>query len=106
MRPVNQIINTVTSGPWIPLDITQNPFNAAVGCRVLAASTYQVDYTYDDPFDTVTAPTVFGQLTNIPVGSTANKDQQLVAPVRAVRLTVTVASGAGVKMTVLQGLGL
>lgn len=106
MRPVNQTVNTVSSGPWLPLDVTQNPFSCAVGCRVLAASTYQVDYTYDDPFDPVNAPVVFGQLTGVPAGSTTNKDQTLTAPVRAVRLTVAVASGAGVKMTVIQGLGL
>jgi hypothetical protein len=106
MRPVNQTVSTVTSGPWIPLDITQNPFSCSVGCRVLTGSTYQVDYTYDDPFDTVTVPVAFGQLTNMPAGSTANKDQFLTAPIRAVRLTVTVAAGNGVKMTVIQGLGL
>lgn len=105
MRPVNQTVTTVASGAWLPLDITQNPFSCAVGCRNLGGATYQVDYTYDDPFDAVNAPAVFGQLTNMPVGSTTNKDQPLTAPVRAVRLTVTVA-GSGVKLTVLQGLGL
>jgi hypothetical protein len=64
-----------------------------------------VDYTYDDPFDAVNAPVVFGQLANLPVGSTTNKDQFLTSPIRAVRLTVTVA-GSGVKLTVIQGLGL
>lgn len=105
MRPVNQIVTTVTAGAWIPLDITQNPFNCSVGCRNLGGATYQVDYTYDDPFDAVTQPVVFGQLTNMPAGTTTSKDQQLQAPVRAIRLNVTIA-GSGVKMTVLQGLGL
>lgn len=105
MRPVNQTVTTVTSGAWIPLDVTQNPFSASVGCRNLGGATYQVDYTYDDPFDAAVAPVVFGQLTNIPVGSTTNKDQFLTSPIRAVRLTVTVA-GSGVKLTVIQGLGL
>jgi hypothetical protein len=105
MRPVNQTVSTVSSGTWIPLDVTQNPFSCSVGCLVLAASTYQVDYTYDDPFDTVNVPVVFGQLSGIPAATAVSKDQFLTAPIRAVRLTLTVASGAGVKMTVIQGLG-
>jgi len=105
MRPVNQTVTTVTAGAWIPLDVTQNPFSCSVGCRNLGGATYGVDYTYDDPFDAVNAPVVFGQLTNIPTGSTTNKDQFLTSPIRAVRLNVAVA-GSGVKMTVIQGLGL
>ena len=105
MRPVNQTVTTVASGAWIPLDVTQNPFSCSVGCRNLGGATYQADYTYDDPLDSTVTPAVFGQLTNIPASTTTNKDQFLTAPIRAVRLTVTVA-GSGVKMTVVQGLGL
>ena len=105
MCPVNQTVTTVSSGAWIPLDITQNPFSCSVGVRNLGGATYQVDYTYDDPFDTVNVPVVFGQLSGIPASTTANKDQFLTSPIRAVRLTVTVA-GSGAKMTVIQGLGL
>jgi hypothetical protein len=105
MRPVNRTITTITADVWVPLDVTQNPFLCQVGCRNLGGATYQVDYTYDDPFDAVNAPVVFGQLTNMPAGSTTSKDQTLTGAVRAVRLNVTVA-GSGVKMTVIQGLGL
>lgn len=104
MRPVNQTVTTAASGAWIPLDITEQPFNCTVACRNLGGATYQVDYTYDDIFDTAVTPAVFGQLSGIPASTTTNKDQFLTAPIRAVRLTVTVA-GSGVKMTVLQGLG-
>jgi hypothetical protein len=107
MRPVNVTVNTVAASAWIPLDVTENPASTQIGCRVLAGATatYGVDYTYDDPFDTTTAPVVFSQLTNIPTGSTANKDQTLSGPIRAVRLNVAAVTGAGVKMTILQGIG-
>jgi hypothetical protein len=108
MRPVNVTIATISVGNWIPLDVTENPASIAIGCRILAAATatYGVEYTYDDPFDTVTAPVAFGYLTGIPSGTVASKDTALTSPVRAVRLNVSAVTGAGVKMTVLQGLGL
>lgn len=107
MRPVDVIVSTISSSNWIPLDITENPSSISIGCRLRAAATatFGVEYTYDDPFDPVTAPVSFGYLTGIPSGTTANKDTQLAAPIRAVRLTVTAVTGSGVKMTILSGLG-
>lgn len=105
MRPVDITLTTVTSSAWVPLDTTQNPASISIGCRVIGTATYGVEYTYDDPFNTT--PVAFGYLTQIPSGSTANKDViGLTGPVRAVRLTTAAVTGGGVKMTVLQGLGL
>lgn len=106
MRPVDVTISTVTTSAWIPLDITENPASISIGCRILAGATasYGVEYTYDDPY--TTTPVAFGSLTQIPAGSTTNKDVVgLLGPVRAVRLNVTAVTGAGVKMTILQGIG-
>ncbi len=107
MRPVNVTVSTVASSAWIPLDITENPASLSIGCRILAGATatYGVEITYDDPFDAVTAPVAFGYLSDIPSGSTINKDSRLTGPVRAARLTVAAVTGNGVKMTILQGLG-
>lgn len=105
MRPVDITLTAPGTSAWVPLDVTQNPASISIGCRVIGTATYGVEYTYDDPFNTT--PVAFGYLTQIPSGSTANKDViGLTGPVHAVRLNASAAATGGVKMTVLQGLGL
>lgn len=104
MRPVYVTVSAPGTSAWVPMDAAQNPFNASVGCTITGSPTYGVEYTYDDIFDAAVTPVAW-PLAAIPAGTLVNKDAQLVAPVRAVRLNVTVAAGASVKMAVLQGLG-
>jgi hypothetical protein len=107
MRPavLSKTASSTGTTAWLPLNITQNPFSCSIGVVLSATGTYGVEYTYDDPFDTVTSPVVFGTLTGLSAGTTTNKDVFLTAPVRAVRLNVTVNTDV-VKLTALQGLGL
>lgn len=104
MRPVYITLTAPGQSQWIPMDAIENPFNASVGCTITGAPTYGVEYTYDDIWGPLVVPVAF-PLAAIPAGTTTNKDAQLNAPVRAVRLNVTVAAAASVKIAVLQGLG-
>lgn len=106
MRPATLSLNASATGAsaWLPLDITENPTSLSIGVTITATATYGVEYTYDDPFSASPAPVAFGYLTDIPSGTTANKDARFTAPVRAVRLNVAANTG-NVKLTALQGIG-
>lgn len=106
MRPasVSKTASATGTTAWLPLDITQNPFNASLNVKLSATATYGVEYTYDDVFDSTVTPTAW-PLTAIPAGSTTNKDAGLTAPIRAVRLNVAANTGS-VTLTAIQGLGL
>ncbi len=98
--------SAVGSGPWVPLDVNvRAPFLVSVVGQVVSGSpTWQLDYTYDDVFGTVPLPTgvtfpraiVSGTI----VGKTGTFQDLITAPVRAIRLTLTVVGG--VSMTVIQ----
>jgi hypothetical protein len=95
MRPVIQIVGSVTSGPWIILDQYTPTFNVNLNVQT-GGSTCQVDYTDDDPFN-VSSPAVHGQA--VASGST-NSSTGLTVPHKAVRLTVTVfVAAATLKVT-------
>lgn len=102
MRP--QVISKVAAGTtaWIPVDYKQSPFNIGFGVTVTGTLTYDIEHTFDDPYDTTITPTAFKH--SVVVAQTTNKDSNYAFPVRAVRLNVTAFTSGSATLTLLQGL--
>ena len=99
--------NGVASGPWVVVSGFPATFQASVGTYILSGSpTFSVEYTLDDVFGGawVTPQTTYPR----PIAATglsalvASTQGTLTSPVRAVRLTLTVAPG-GVQLITLPG---
>ena len=105
MRPLQPIsLTTVTTSAWIPLDIYTNSPNVTIDLSLTGGTaTFQVDFTDDDPFNPAITPVVAGQAV---ASASANSVTHLTYVPRAIRLNVTVVSGATVTMKVTQqGIG-
>lgn len=98
--------NGTGSGPWVPWDNFQPPFQVGVAARVLSGTpTYQLDVTYDDVYDTATPNAVaWSNMT----GKTADAQTALTesngaVPVSASRLTLTAVGSVRLTQSQQQG---
>ena len=92
--------STVTAGtlatassPWVPWDVNvRTQFEVGFGVTVLTSTTWQLEVTLDDIYDTTVTPTavVYNSLS----GKTDNETGGITAVVRASRLTLTAAGSA------------
>lgn len=104
-RPVRVTVGSATTSNVIPLDNYRTPFNVGIGCALSAGAslTYKVQYTYDDvqdpAFNAATA-TWFDHATL--AAKTTSSDGNIVVPVTALRLNVTLWTSGTVTMTVIQ----
>lgn len=102
MQPHYITVTSSGSSPWQPIGYYVSPINVAVSVVGNSTSTWQVDYTLDDPFGDypnptlgASAPTVYSSLS----GSSNATYATLSTPVAALRLTMNVLSSAGGKVT-------
>ncbi len=102
MRPVQVEVTGVGNGPWIPLDIYQNPFNASLAVEVSGTVTYSVVWTVDDIWN-VSDPTSFAGPANLQ-GATTSQVGSLTSPVTAVQLQVTAGTGTATLRVVQAGI--
>lgn len=104
-QPVRVTVGSATTSNVIPLDNYRTPFNIGIGCALSAGAslTYKVQYTYDDvqaaTFNAATA-TWFDHATL--AAKTTSADGNIVVPVTAIRLNVTIYASGTVTMTVIQ----
>jgi hypothetical protein len=95
--------NGVASGPWVVWDQQFSDFQVSIAGFVLSgAPTWQVDYTYDDPFGTwqpagIPFPRAF--VHPILNGEAGTADGNFDKTVRASRLTLTAVGGAQLVQT-------
>jgi hypothetical protein len=101
VQPVNITLTSSGSSPW---KLTNwhctGPMNIGVAVACNSTSTWQIDYTVDDPTGTFPNPTLG---TAVTVFSTTNGSSNTYAafttPVAAIRLTMNALSSAGGKVT-------
>lgn len=57
MQTASVVVGSATFSPWIPVNSKQNPTGISLGCTISsgASLTYQVQHTFDSPFNQVTA---------------------------------------------------
>lgn len=109
MQPIYIQQSSVGSTPWKVINWHCNPINIGVSVVGNSTSTWQLDYTVDDPTGafpnpSISSPTVFSSLS----GSSTATYGSFSTPVAAIRLTVNAISSAGARViaTVLQsGIG-
>ena len=103
MRPKKVTVTGIGTSAWIPIDYKQDPTNIGIGCVLVSGTTtYSVEHTFDDVFDTTVTPIAFSN-SGI-TAQTASKDGNYAFPIRAVRLNVTGGVSPVVAMTIIQGL--
>lgn len=95
---------TTSSGPWIPLNHLETPFNVGFGVRVGGTLTYSVQHTFSNIYDTSVSAVAYRHA-DVSL-KTATLDGNYAFPVRAIRLQVnTVAvSGTAILEVVQTGL--
>lgn len=83
------------SGPWVPWDQFPTPFQVTAQAFVLSGGpTYGMEFTLDDVFGLwLPSGITFPRASPWPgmTGATGNTNTQITSPVRATRLTLTVA---------------
>lgn len=103
MQPVYIIQSSVGSSPWKQTNWhCTGPMNIGVSVTANSSSTWQIDYTVDDPTGAYPNPTLGSS--GVTVFSTTNGSSAGVyatfsTPVAAIRLTMLVLSSAGGKAT-------
>ncbi len=102
--------NSAASSPWQMLDTHLNPMNVGIGVVVSGTANYTVEYTYDDPNQTIAAagsapPTAW------PLSALATKTANTDAPsafanagIFAWRLTLNSGSGSATATAIQSGL--
>lgn len=109
MRRVVEVVTGVANSPIVPLDQRAQFFNVGIEVIVSATATYNVQYTLDDVYSTVT-PTWTNVTTTIPTsgtvltGASTNQVANITIPCSGIRLNVTASTGT-VTMTLLQSSG-
>lgn len=119
MRPKVFTITASTGGntysPAYPIDISNNPTDIAVAVDIVygaVSAVFTVQHTFDDPWSgnlnspqsnalTVTSGAVWQNNATI-VNSSANISTNYVAPPAAIRLLLSAAASAKVRMTIIQ----
>lgn len=119
MRPkvftVTASANGNTYSPAYPIDTYNDPTNIAVGVDIVygfVSAVFTVQHTFDDPFTlnlnspqsnalTTTSGAVWHN-NSIIVNSSANIDTNYAFPPRAIRLLLSAAVSAQVRMTIVQ----
>lgn len=100
MRPVVSTVTGVGNGAVIPLDMYRSPAQVSINVQVIGTITYQVQYTFDDPFDPAFNPGTAVWYNQSVLTGSGNTDSNLAYPARAVRLTTSAGTGTA-RMTVL-----
>lgn len=90
MRYAKTTVTGVGSSPWVPFENIDRTFSVGYGCTVTGVATYTVEYTFDNVLLGET-PTVFPNSSM--TGITVNKDGNFIAPVNAMRVTITSGTG-------------
>lgn len=103
MRPKSKTLSATGATPWLPVNHNQESFN--IGIQVVisggASLTWVIETTSDDVFDTSITPTAIVAAAPLDTG-TGNETGVLTVPVRAIRMSATIAGGT-VTMTMVQG---
>ena len=101
MRPlVPVVLSSVTTSPWIPLDIYNTNSHTQIDVVFSATATAQVDYTMDDVFNPAVTPVA--ETVPLVASGSATSSNDITKVVRAVRLNVTAYTSGTVTMKVLQ----
>ncbi len=91
----------LASTPWVPLDVTQNPFEVGIGAALVSGTVnYDLEHTYDDIETNATVQVAYNNATM--AAKTASFDVGLAYPVKAVRLDINSHTSAVMRFTVLQ----
>jgi hypothetical protein len=89
---------------WLALDKYSTDQQASFYTAVTGTLTYDIEYTYDNVFDSSITPTAF-KLTGA-TGLTAAKDGSAMPaasqPVAAIRVNITAFTSGSVKLTLMQ----
>lgn len=102
-----------TFSPAYPIDVCDNPTTIGVGVDIVfgaASAGYSVQHTFDDPWsiNLNTSPNGNSVTTGIwhnnatLANQTANGDTNYAFPPRAIRLMVSAAASASVRMVIIQ----
>lgn len=102
MRRTVQVVTGVANSAAVPMDHRAQFFNVGIECVVSATAAYNVQYTMDDIYSSV-SPTWFTLPTPF-TAATGNAIGNLTVPCSAIRLNVTASTGT-VTMTLLQSSG-
>jgi hypothetical protein len=101
MRPlVPVVLSSVTTSPWIPLDIYNTNSHLQIDVVITGTCTAQVDYTMDDIFNPAVTPVA--EATPLVASGSATSSNDITKVVRALRLNVTAVTGGSATMKVVQ----
>lgn len=102
MQPLYVTLTSSGSSPWKLVNWHTTPINIGVSVVGNSTSTWQIDYTVDDPTGAYPNPTLGAS--GVTVYSTTNGSSTatyatLTTPVAAIRITMNALSSAGGKVT-------
>jgi hypothetical protein len=94
----------VVSPTYIP-DFKQSPFNLAIGCDITGTINYDIQHTFDNPFDPNSAYSTWAWFDHASIAAkTADADGNYAAPVRGIRILInSITAGATIEVTYIQG---
>lgn len=92
-------VATVASGSTkvIPINWRANTFGVGFSCVPTGGATYSLEHTFDDIYDSTVTPVYHAHSAAL-TGAVDNQDGNYAYPIRAVKLTVTVAGSVTINL--------